>query len=162
MAQTDYFLKLDGVEAESTDDKHKGEIEVLSFSWGVSNAGTAGRGGGQGGGKSAATDLSFVKQLDKSSPTLYIACATGQHFKNAVLTCRKAGGGQQEYLKFTLEDVFISSHVTSGSGGGDIVPTESVTLNFAKMEHSYKEQKVDGSLGGEVKQKYDFAANKKL
>ncbi|MGH8219324.1 MAG: Hcp family type VI secretion system effector [Steroidobacteraceae bacterium] len=162
MATTDYFLKLDGVDAESTDDKHKGEIELLSFSWGVTNIGTAGAGGGQGAGKAAASDFTFVKRLDKASPVLFIACATGQHFKNAVVTCRKAGGGQQEYLKFTLEDVLVSGYSTGGSAGGDVVPTENISLNFAKVEHSYKEQKVDGTLGGEVKQKYDFAANKKV
>jgi type VI secretion system secreted protein Hcp len=162
MAKTDYFLKIDGVDAESTDDKHKGEIEVLSFSVGVSNSGSAGAGGGQGAGKSTASDFHVVKKMDKASPVLFIACSTGQHFKNAVLTCRKAGGGQQEYLKFTMEEVLVSSYQSGGSGDGEVIPTETVTLNFAKLEHSYKEQKSDGTLGGEVKQKYDWAANKKL
>jgi type VI secretion system secreted protein Hcp len=162
MAQTDYFLKIDGVDSESTDDKHKNEIEVLSFSWGATNSGSAGQGGGQGSGKVAPHDFSFLKRHDKSSPVLYIACATGQHFKNAVLVCRKAGGGQQEYLKITMEDVLVSSFTTSASGGDDVLPSDQVTLNYGKLEHSYKEQKADGSLGGEVKQKYDFLANKKV
>jgi type VI secretion system secreted protein Hcp len=162
MAQVDYFLKIDGVDGESTDDKHKGEIDVVSFSWGVTNSGTAGFGGGQGAGKVVPHDLSFVKVIDKASPTLFIGCATGQHYKNAVLVVRKAGGGQQEYLKITMEDVFVSSFVTSGTGGDSIVPSESISLNFGKIEHSYKAQKADGSLGGEVKQKYDFTANKKI
>jgi type VI secretion system secreted protein Hcp len=162
MAQVDYFLKIDGVEGESTDDKHKAEIDVVSFSWGVTNSGSAGFGSGQGSGKVVANDFSFVKLHDKSSPVLYIACATGQHYKNAVLVCRKAGGGQQEYLKITMEDVLVSSFVTSGSDGDDVVPTDSITLNYGKLEHSYKIQKADGGLGGEAKQKYDFIANKKI
>jgi type VI secretion system secreted protein Hcp len=162
MAKVDYFLKLDGVDAESTDDKHKGAIELESFSWGETQSGTAGRGGGAGAGKVQPQDFHFVKKVDKATPVLFIGCATGHHYKSAVLTGRKAGGGQQEYLKITLEDVLISSYQTSGSAHSDVVPTEQVSLNFAKLEFSYKEQKADGSLGGEVKQKYDFSANKKL
>lgn len=162
MAQVDYFLKIDGVEAETTDDKNKGAIEVESYSWGETQTGTAGKGGGQGAGKVQPQDFHFVKKLDKSSPLLFIACATGQAFKSAILTARKAGGGQQEYYKVTMEDVLVSSYQTGGSSGSSVVPTDQISLNFAKMEISYKEQKADGSLGGEVKQKYDFAANKKI
>ena len=162
MAQVDYFLKIDGVESESTDDKHKGEIEIESFSWGETQSGTAGHGAGGGAGKVQPQDFHFVKKLDKSSSRLFIACATGEHFKSAVLTARKAGGGQQEYLKVTMEEVLVSSFQVGGSSNSDVVPTDQVGLNFAKLEISYKEQKADGSLGGEAKQKYDFAANKKI
>ncbi len=161
MAQVDYFLKIDGIDAESMDDKHKGEIELESFSWGETQSGTAGHGGGIGSGKVQPQDFHFVKKVDKSSTRLFIACATGEHFKNAVLTARKAGGGQQEYLKVTLEDVLVSAYQFGGSAHSDVVPTDQVGLNFAKLEISYKEQKQDGSLGPEAKQKYDFAANKK-
>jgi type VI secretion system secreted protein Hcp len=163
MARVDYFLKIAGVDGESTDDKHKGEIEVESFSWGQQQTGSAGHGGGGGAGKVIPQDFHFVKKLDKSSPVLMIACATGMHYKTAVLTARKAGGGaQQEYLKISMEEVLISSYQTGGSSGSEIIPTEQISLNFAKLEISYKEQKPDGSLGGEVKQKYDYAANKKI
>ena len=162
MASADYFLKLDGIESESRDDKHKGEIEIMSFSWGESNAGTAGHGGGQGGGKVAAGDFSFTKRFDKASPQLFIACATGAHYKKGTLTVRKAGGGQQEYLKFNFEEVFISAYNVSGGGGDDSVPIDNFTINFSTLEVAYKEQKADGSLGGEAKQKYSFAENKKM
>jgi len=162
MAQVDYFLKIEGVDAESVDDKHKGEIEIESFSWGQSNSGTAGHGGGGGAGKVVANDLNFVKKVDKSSAVLMIGCSTGQHFKSASLTARKAGGGQHDYFKITMEDVLVSQYQVGGSANGDVVPLEQVSLNFAKLEMIYKEQKADGSLGGEVKQKYDYAANKKL
>jgi type VI secretion system secreted protein Hcp len=162
MAQVDYFLKIDGVDAESADDKHKGEIDLTSFSWGQLQAGTAGHGGGAGAGKVQKEDFRFVKRVDKSSPVLMIGCATGQHYKTAVLTARKAGGGQQDYLKITMEDVLISSYNTDGASESNVLPLEHVGLNFAKLEMSYKEQKPDGSLGGEVKQKYDYSANKKV
>jgi type VI secretion system secreted protein Hcp len=162
MAQVDYFLKIEGVESESTDSKHKGEIDVESFSWGETQSGTAGHGGGGGAGKVQPQDFHFVKKLDKSSSRLFIACATGEHFKTAVLTARKAGGEQQEYFKITMEEVLVSSYQLGGSAHSDVVPTDQVSLNFAKLEVSYKEQKPDGSLGGEAKQKYDFASNKKM
>jgi type VI secretion system secreted protein Hcp len=162
MAQVDYFLKIDGVESESTDDKNKGAIDVDSFSWGQVQTGTAGHGAGAGAGKVQPQDFSFTKKLDKASPLLMIACATGQHFKSAILTARKAGGGQQEYLKITMEDIMVSSYQTGGTGHSDIVPTDQVSLNFTKLSMAYKEQKADGSLGGEIKQGYDYAANKKL
>lgn len=162
MAQVDYFLKIDGVESESTDEKHKGEIDVMSFSWGQVNSGTAGHGAGAGAGKVMPSDFSFVKKMDKGSAVLMISCATGAHFKSAVLTARKAGGGQQEYLKITMQDVMISSYQTGGSAEGGPVPLDQVSMNFSKLEMSYKEQKPDGSLGGEIKQGYDYSANKKL
>lgn len=162
MAQVDYFLKIEGVDSESTDDKHKGEMELESYSWGETQSGTSGRGGGAGAGKVQPQDFHFVKRVDKSSPVLFIGCAIGQHYKSAILTARKAGGGQQDYFKITMEDVLISSYQLGGSAHSDVVPTDQVSLNFAKLEMSYKEQKPDGSLGGEVKQKYDYAANKKI
>ena len=161
MAQADFFLKIDGVPGESTDDKHKGEIDVESWSWGETNSGSSGHGGGGGAGKVTPQDLTVTKRVDKSSPVLFIACATGQHFKDALITARKAGGQQQEYLKIKIEDVLVSSYQTSASTGGGLV-YETVSFNFAKLEIAYKEQKPDGTLGGEAKQKYDFAANKKL
>ena len=160
MAQVDFFLKLDGVPGESTDDKHKGEIEVESYSWGESNMGSAGHGGGSGAGKVVAQDLTINKRVDKASPVLFIACATGQHFKEGLLTIRKAGGGQQEYLKIKMEEILVSSYQTGATNGA--IVQESVSLHFSKLEMAYKEQKADGSLGGEVKQRYDFSANKKL
>ena len=162
MAQVDYFLKIDGVDAESNDKKHKGEIELESFSWGQSQSGTSGRGGGAGAGKVQPQDFSFVKRLDKASPVLLIGCATGKHFKSAVLTARKAGGEQQDYLKITMEDVLISSYQVGGSSHSEVVPMDQVTLNFAKLEMSYKGQQADGTLSGEVKQKYDFSQNVKV
>jgi type VI secretion system secreted protein Hcp len=162
MAAVDYFLKIDGIKGESTDDKHKGEIDLESWSWGAMQTGTASHGGGAGAGKVSKEDFRFVKKTDKSSPNLMIACATGQHFKEALLTARKAGGGQQEFLTVKLSDLIVSSYNTEGAGHSDAIPMEHIGLNFTKLEMVYKEQKPDGTLGADVKQTYDFGANKKL
>ena len=159
---SDYFLKLDPkVEGESTDSKHKGEIELESWGFSISNPTSTLQGGGGGSGKSVPGDLMCTKKLDKSSPRLSQAVAMGDHFKSAILTVRKAGGTQQEYLTFTLTDVFISSYSGSGPGSGTL-PMESISLNYAKMVAEYKEQKSDGSLGGSVKLGYDWAKQVKI
>jgi len=159
MALVDYFLKIDGIEGESHDDKHKGEIDLLSWSWGESQQGTFSGGGGGGAGKVSMQDFHFVMKVNKSSPKLLLGCATGEHIKKAVLTCRKAGKEQQEYLKITFSDVLVSSFQTGGSHG-DTVPSDQISLNFTKIEYEYKEQKQDGTLGGAVKAGYDIKANK--
>jgi len=159
MALVDYFLKIDGIEGESHDDKHKGEIDLLSRSWGESQQGTFSGGGGGGAGKVSMQDFHFVMKVNKSSPKLLLGCATGEHIKKAVLTCRKAGKEQQEYLKITFSDVLVSSFQTGGSHG-DTVPSDQISLNFTKIEYEYKEQKQDGTLGGAVKAGYDIKANK--
>src|SRR5688500_16372886 len=99
MAVVDYFLKVDSIEGESTDDKHKNEIDVESWSWGETNSGTHATGGGGGAGKVSMQDFNFTMRVCKATPKLMLACANGQHIKEATLTCRKAGTEQQEYLK---------------------------------------------------------------
>lgn len=148
MAAVDYFLKIDGIQGESQDDKHKNEIPLESWSFGESNAGSFSHGTGGGAGKVQMQDFHFVKKVDKSGPKLFLACAQGEHIGSALLTCRKAGKDQQEYLKVTLKDVLVSSYRTSGSGGSDIVPLEEISLNFSAIKVEYKEQKADGTLGG--------------
>jgi len=158
----DYFLKLDGIDGESKDHKHKGEIELQSWSFGSSNAGSHAAGGGGGAGKVSMQDFHFVMNTSKASPKLFLACATGEHIKKAVLITRKAGTEQQEYMKVTFTDLLVSSYQTGGSAHGGDIPTEQISLNFAKIEFEYKEQKPDGSLGGAVKAGYDVKANKKV
>jgi type VI secretion system secreted protein Hcp len=158
----DYFLKLDPkVEGESGDSKHKGEIELESWSFGITNSSSALLGGGSGSGKSSPMDFSATKKNDKASPRLAQAVAMGDHFKSAILTVRKAGGTQQEYLTVTLSDVFISSYQAVGAGNG-VLPTEQISLNYAKMVTEYKEQKPDGSLAGSVKLGYDWFKQVKI
>lgn len=160
MAHVDYFLKLEGIKGESTDDKHKDEIELESWSFGGTNAGAFASGGGGGSGKVALQDFNFVKKTDKSSPNLFKACCTGEHIKTATLVCRKAGKEQQEFLTIVLTSALVSSFQTGGSAGSDIIPMDQVSLNFGKIEYKYKEQKADGSLGGEVIGGWDVTTNK--
>jgi type VI secretion system secreted protein Hcp len=143
------FLKIDGIDGESSDDAHEGEIDVLAWNWGLSQSGTTqlGRGGGGrgGAGKANVQDLSVVKYVDSASPKLMLACAKGTHLKDAVLTCLRAGGGERvEFLKIELEHLIVSSVATSGSGGEERL-TETVTLNFAQFKVTYTPQDNDGS-----------------
>jgi type VI secretion system secreted protein Hcp len=160
MAAVDYFLKLDAIEGESFDSKHKAEIDLESWSWGETQTGTHAGGGGGGAGKVVMQDFHFVMKVNKASPKLLLACATGQHIKEAVLVCRKAGKEQQEFLKIKFSDCLVSSYQTGGSGGGDIIPMDQISLNFSKLEYEYKEQKPDGTLGGAVKAGYNLKENK--
>lgn len=160
MAAVDYFLKIDGIAGESQDSKHKGEIDLESFSWGATQSGAHAAGGGGGAGKVSFQDFHFVMKINKASPKLMLACANGEHIKKAVLVCRKAGKEQQEFMTVTMSDLLVSSFQTGGSGHADILPTDQISLNFAKLEFEYKEQKPDGTLGGAVKAGYDLKANK--
>jgi type VI secretion system secreted protein Hcp len=154
----DMFLKLDGIKGESADHKHKEEIDVLAFSWGMSQAGTAHMGGGAGAGKVSVQDLTVTKFIDKASPTLAFHCANGKHIPKATLTVRKAGEHPLEYLVLDLTDLLVS-HVAPGGSQGDDRLTESVSLNFAKFEYKYKEQKQDGSGGPEVRVGWNIREN---
>lgn len=140
----DMFLKIADVKGESKDSAHKGEIDVLAWSWGMSNSGSAHVGGGAGAGKVNVQDLSITKYIDKSSPHLLLATCNGKHYKDATLVVRKAGEKPLEYLTIKMEEVMITSVSTGGSGGEDRL-TENVVLNFARVKVDYKEQKTDGS-----------------
>ena len=155
---SDIFLKLGDIKGESLDDRHKDEIEVLSFSWGVTNSGVVSSGGGGVAGKATFHDLSIVHNLDRASPLLLKACATGTHIKDAIITHRKPGKGRQEYLIVKLSDVIITA-VTHGGATGEAI-SENVTLAFAKVDLEYKPQKADGSLDAGIQFKYDLKANK--
>lgn len=156
---TSIFARIGTIKGESRDAKHKDEIEVLSWAWGLSQTGTAGHGGGGGAAKASFHDFTFTHHVDKASPLLMKACATGTHIKDATITVRKAGKGQQEYLVITMTDVLVSSVSTSVSAEGDAT-MESVGLAFAKVDLEYKPQKADGSVEPGVHFTYDLKANK--
>ena len=160
-SHSDIFLKIEGVEGESTDDKHKNEIEVLSYSWGASNPAGHISGGGLGAGKVQIHELSVQTQFSKASPKLVLACATGEHLKKATLTHRKAGGEQVVFLEYVLTELLVTSYA-SGAAGMDSVPTETFTFAFVKIEVDYGGQKADGTAGGPVKVGYNLATNKKV
>jgi type VI secretion system secreted protein Hcp len=156
----DCFLKLDQIEGESQDKGHKGEIELLSINWGMTQAGTSGYGGGAGGGRVNMQDVVCMKRYDKASPKIMLHCCKGTHIKSGIVTIRKAGGEQQEYMKIKMTDILVSSIQAGGSSqGGDDIPTETLSLNFSKIEIEYKEQKPDGTLGGAVPGWWDVKQN---
>jgi type VI secretion system secreted protein Hcp len=159
---SDYLLEIEGIKGESNDSKHKGTIEIDSFSWGETNSGAHATGGGGGAGKVHFQDIHFTTGVNKSSPLLMLACATGQHIKKAQLFVRKQGGDQQEYYTITMEDLLVSSYQSGGHGSSNSVPTDQFSLNFSKIKFEYKPQKPDGSLDSAVSAGYDLKQNKKL
>jgi type VI secretion system secreted protein Hcp len=159
----DSFIKIGDIKGEATDKKHKDEIEVLSFSWGATQTGTASYGGGGGSGKVQLTDFSFVHKVDKASPILFQKCCLGEHIKEANFVVRKAGGDQLEYLKVKFTDVLVSGIRPGGAAqGADEIPLEEVSLNFAKIGVDYQPQGPDGkAAGGPIHGGWDLKANVK-
>jgi type VI secretion system secreted protein Hcp len=158
----DYFLQLAGVEGESTDAKHKNWIDVDSWSWGESQPTPPASGGGAGAGKVQVQDLHFVSRVSKASPKLFLACANGQHFKEAKLVGRKAGKSQQDFLTWTFTDVLVTGYQTGGAEGGELQPSDQVSLNFAKLKVEYRTQKADGTLDAAVSAGWDVKSNKQF
>ena len=161
----DTFLKIDGVDGESTDAKHKGEIEILSYSWGVSQAisGTVSSSGTFSGQRCDMAAVTVVKSLDKASPKLAQACAAGEHFKSATLTLSRAGGDKQPYMKYKLSDVLIEAVRTGGSTQGEGgVPSEELGLRYGKIELEYTVVGTDGKAAGNVTGGWDLKENKKV
>ncbi|HVY57276.1 MAG TPA: type VI secretion system tube protein Hcp [Xanthobacteraceae bacterium] len=161
---SDYLLVIDGIKGESQDAKHKDAIEIDSFSFGETNTGSFAFGTGGGTGKVNFQDMHFSTRVNKASPNLMIACATGKHINKATLYARKStgDGGQQEFLTITLEDVLVSSYQTGGHDGNghSTLPTDQFSLNFAKIELAYKPQEDTGKLGAAITAKYDVRAQK--
>ena len=144
-ASIDMFLFVEGVPGESRDSAHAGQCDVLAWSWGMSNSGTAVGGGGVGSGKVNIQDLSVTKYVDKASTLLMQACATGSHYPTVKLQMRKAGSAaNQHFLVITMEEVIVTSLSTGGSGGEDRL-VENVSFNFAKVTVDYWEQRADGT-----------------
>lgn len=155
---SDIFAKIGDIKGESLDDKHKDEIDVLSFSWGLTQSGSA-AGGGGGAGKVQFQDFHFTKRTDRSSPLLFLGCATGEQYKEGVIIARKAGERPVEYLQIKMNDIIITSYQTGGSSADD-KPIDQISLNFAKIEFVYRRQDETGKVE-ETKAGWDLKANKK-
>ena len=155
----DYFLKIDGIEGESTDAKHAGWLDVDSWSWGENQPLQPATGSGAGAGKVHFQDFQFTSRVSKASPKLFLACASGQHIKEARLVGRKAGKEQQEFLTWTFSDVLVAGYQTGGTE--QALPMDSVAMNFSKVSVSYRAQKADGSLDTAVTAGWDSKTNKK-
>jgi type VI secretion system secreted protein Hcp len=144
----DAFLKLGDIVGDSTDARHKGEIVVEAYSFGVENTGSAGgAGGGAGAGKASFTDFVFTTAMSAASPQLMLACASGKHFPDALLTLRRSGGkGSFEFCRVTLKQVLVSSYQDAGTAA-DNIPVESVSLNFGAMKVEFSTQSPSGAAG---------------
>lgn len=154
------FIKMDGIMGESTDAKHRGEIDVLYWSWGVTISSSTAVGGAAGAtGKPIPADLKFSHFIDLASPSLIKTCASGRHIKEAVVTVQKAGAAPQEFLIIKLYDVMVRSVETDGNALENRA-TENVALNFSKVEFVYNEYKQDGKLGSTNKMLWDVVGNK--
>ncbi len=154
----DAFLKLDGIKGESLDNKHKDEIELDSYSFGLSQAGSGSFGGGGGAGKVQFQDFHFTTNTSKASPLLMLACATGKHINEGVISLRKAGDKPLEFIHIKLQDCLVSSYQMGGSGGN--LPIDQFSLNFGKIEFEYQVQKADGSLEAAIHGGWDLKQNK--
>jgi type VI secretion system secreted protein Hcp len=153
----DMFIKIDDIKGESTDEKHKDLIEVVSFSWGMSQTGSSSVGTGSGTGKVDVQNLSFTKFIDTASPALVKMCCKGKHFNLATLYIRKAGDKPVEYLRIELYNGLIAQVSVGGSGGDDRF-TENVSLNFASFKYYYTPQ-VKGAAGAEIPAAWNIAKN---
>ncbi|HKZ31494.1 MAG TPA: type VI secretion system tube protein Hcp [Vicinamibacteria bacterium] len=134
----DVFLKIDGIEGETKDDKHKGEIDLLSFSWGITNPER---------GRARIEDLRVVKALDLASPSIFDAVCSGDHIKEAQLTIRKSGAKPDDFYKIVMQDVLITSQTPAVDTAGGAIPVEQLALDFDKVEVSYRQQDASGQLG---------------
>lgn len=158
---TDFLLEIDGIKGESNDKNHKDTIEVDSFSWGVSNAGSMASNAGGGAGKASFQDIHFTSPVGKASANLAQFCASGKHIKKATLYVRKQGEGQKDYYTLTLEDLIVSSYSSGDAAGGSSIPTDQFSLNYAKIKFEYKPQKSDGTIEAAVTMTWDLKTHAK-
>lgn len=156
------FLKIEGIEGESTDSAHEGEIDILSFSWGMSQSGVAQTARGGGAGKVSVQDLSISKYVDRASPALMEAVASGRHISSATLELerRPIGDERVTYVKYELKNVLVTSYnVNWNASHAESVPTEELSLNFEEIKVTYVEQELDGSAGGRLSFLWNFLKN---
>jgi type VI secretion system secreted protein Hcp len=159
----DMFLELDGIKGETSDKafKSKNAMDILAWSWGMSNSGTFHQGTGGGAGKANFQDISITKYLDLATPNLMLFCSNGKHITKGTLTVRKAGENPLEYLKITLKNILVTSYSTGGSGGEDRL-TENVSLNFAEVKVEYAQQDEKGGKAGSNDYGWNIAQNTKV
>ncbi len=157
----DAFLKIEGLPGESTDSKHKEWIEVLSFTLGVTQpqSGSQSTAGSLTAERAQFTDLTITKALDKASPKLNLHCANGEHFPSVTLELCRAGGDKQPYMQYKFTNVSVSSVHVGGSGKGEQLPVEEISLNYGQIEWSYTKLGMDGKPSGNVATKWSLKDN---
>ncbi len=153
----DFFLKLDGINGESLDAKHKNEITVMSFSWGASQTTSVSGSGGSGAGKASLADMNIMKNYDVASSPMYKALLLGTHIKSGVLTAVKSGGDGSPFMTITMGELFVTSIQISGSSE---IPMESVSFSYNTISTEYAQQDETGKLNTKAAINYDLKANK--
>ncbi|WP_411840250.1 Hcp family type VI secretion system effector [Paracoccus sp. ME4] len=158
----DIFLKLsNNIKGESQDDRHRDEIDVLAWNWGLTQSGTTHLGKGGGGGKVNVQDITLTKYVDLATNDLIKRCTSGEHIETGELIVRKSGGtAPVEYLRIKMQNIMISSYSTGGSKDGLDRIQETLTLNFRKFEVLYTLQEDSGAAGAETMSGWDIAENR--
>jgi type VI secretion system secreted protein Hcp len=153
----DAFLKIDAIPGESTDERHKDWIEILSFRCGITQPATvAATGSGGSTERPCLSDFTVVHPFDKASPKLFLACARGERIKEVIVQFNARTRDKATYLEYKLSDVIVSSVKPGGAAeGGETMPLEEVSFNFRKIELQYVPQNPDGSLGTPIKAVWD-------
>lgn len=153
----DMFQQVDGASGESADANHSGFSDIVSLSWGASQAASI-SGGGGGSGKVSFSDLTVTATMDKATSSILKHCASGKHIPNVKISICKAGGTQIEYSTIVLKDVLVTGVQFAGTSGG-----ESMQVNYsyqaAKVEQHYWVQGKDGSKGAESQMGWDVKQN---
>jgi type VI secretion system secreted protein Hcp len=155
----DAFIKIDGIEGESTDDKHQGWIELLRFDMGLSQtvSSTASSAGGASAERADFQEFSFEKELDKASPKLALACAAGTHIDKILVEICRAGSDKVKFMEYQLTNCIISK-VKTASGGA--FPYDTVSINYGKIMWCYTVQKrEDGGAAGQIAAGWDLQRN---
>jgi len=158
-SQQDFYVKIAGIDGESKDSSHKGWIDVLSFSYGVSQSSSTFTGGGGGVGKASFDALTFTHYVDKATPNLMQYCASGKHIDTVEVACCKVGGGSKEYMRITLNDCIVT-HAGPSGFSDDMRIKETVSISYSKIKVEVKEQNANGSLGAAVTGTWDVKQNK--
>jgi type VI secretion system secreted protein Hcp len=153
----DYFLEVDGIKGESSDDKFKDQIQILSWSWGASNTSSVAGTGGSGAGKVDLSDFSCMTNFDKATPNFFKAITKGTHVTKATLSAIKSGAEGKPYLKVAFEEMFVTGLQMSAAGE---IPTVSLSFTYNQIGVDYSMQDEKGSLKSIGEIKYNVKQNK--
>ena len=158
----DGFIKIEGIDGDSTDENHKNWIEIQSYSHGLHQqvGGSRSSGGAATAGRVDHNDFSFMKEIDKATPLLTLHCCNGKHIPKVEVELCRAGDKKNVFMKWTLEDVIVASVQTDGASGS-AMPSESVSLNYGKVLWTYTNtDPKKGTTGGKVESSWDTKTNK--
>ena len=159
----DAFLKIATIPGESTDDTHQNWIEILSYSHGLTQAGSGSvsSGGSRTAERCDHQNFTITKTLDKASPLLALACCNGEHIAEIILEICRAGGDKNKYMEYTLNDVIVASVQPHGSTKWEeTLPIEQISFNYGKIKWSYIEtDHRTGKPGGTIMKYWDLTTN---